>query len=131
MPRLRPTVLTTRVFNPLVRRTTWWDVHTLEVTGRRSGRPHRMPVVPVDVDGHRYLVSPYGESDWVHNVRAAGRLTLTQRARTSAWTAVEVPVDQRPPVLRAWRRKAGWTVEVYFRKRPDPADHPVFRIDPA
>ena len=131
MPRLRPTALTTRVFNPLVRLTTWWDVHTLEVVGRRSGRPHRMPVVPVEVDGHRYLVSPYGESDWVHNVRAAGRLTLTQRGRSTAWTAVEVPVDQRAPVLSAWRRKAGWTVEVYFRRRPDPADHPVFRIDPA
>ena len=128
MQRLRPTALTTRVFNPLVRLTTWWDVHTLEVVGRRSGRPQRTPVVPVDVNGIRYLVSPYGESDWVHNVRAADRLTLTQRGRTSTWTAIELPVDQRPPVLAAWRRKAGRTVQVYFRQRPEAADHPVFRL---
>ena len=129
--RLRPTAFTTRVLNPLVRRTAWWDVHTLEVAGRRTGRSHRVPVVPVDVAGHLYLVSAYGGSDWVHDVRAAGRLTLTQHGRATAWTAVEVPFDQRAPVLRAWRRKGGWTVEIYFRRRPDPADHPVFRLAPA
>lgn len=128
MPRLRPTALTTRVFNPLVRMTTLWDVHTLEVERRKSLAPQRTPVVPVEVDGETHLVSPYGESDWVRNVRAAGRLTLTQRGRTTAYRPVELAVDERAPVIAAWRRKAGWTVRIYWVLRPDPADHPVFRL---
>lgn len=39
--------------------------------------------------------------------------------------------EERPPVIAAYRALAGKTVEAYWRKLPDPADHPVFRLDPA
>ena len=44
--------------------------------------------------------------------------------------ATEIPVELRGPVLAAYRVKAGKTVETYFRSLPDPADHPVFALDP-
>ena len=40
----------------------------------------------------------------------------------------ELPVDERPPILDAYREKAGRAVESHFKALPDPADHPVFRI---
>lgn len=51
-------------------------VLTLTVAGRRSGRPRRVPVIPIEVEGRRHLVAPYGESEWVRNVRACGEGTL-------------------------------------------------------
>ena len=37
-------------------------------------------------------------------------------------------MDERPPILDAYREKAGRAVESHFKALPDPADHPVFRI---
>ncbi|MFI1991061.1 nitroreductase/quinone reductase family protein [Actinoplanes sp. NPDC020271] len=46
---------------------------TLEVRGRRSGKPVTFPVVVADHEGERYLVSMLGATaNWVANVRAAG-----------------------------------------------------------
>ena len=38
----------------------------------RGRSPHAVPVIPVQIGECRYLVSPYGEADWVRNLRAAG-----------------------------------------------------------
>lgn len=80
-----------------------WPVATLEVTGRRSGKPVRLPVVIADLDGERYLVSMLGEdTNWVRNVRAAGhRAVLLQRGRTPV-RLDEVPVDRRAPVIKRY-----------------------------
>ena len=37
----------------------------LTVRGRKSGQPHTVPVIPVEQDGHRFLVAPYGVVQWV------------------------------------------------------------------
>ena len=39
----------------------------------RTGEARKVPVIPVEVGGSRYLVSPYGESDWVRNLRLPAR----------------------------------------------------------
>jgi hypothetical protein len=45
---------------------------TLEVTGRRSGRTISLPLVMVNMNGERYLVSMLGtEAGWVRNVQVA------------------------------------------------------------
>jgi hypothetical protein len=44
--------------------------------------------------------------------------------------ATEVPADERAPVIAAYRAVAGRAVASFFRALPDPADHPVFRLDP-
>ena len=86
-------------------------VATLTLAGRRTGEARKVPVIPVEVGGSRYLVSPYGESDWVRNLRAAGKGELSRKGRSEVFHAVEVPVGQRGPVISRYREVAGraWT----------------------
>ena len=65
------------------------SVATLEVVGRKSGKPVRLPVVIADLDGERYLVSMLGDNtNWVRNVRAAGHRAVLLRgaAQPFVWT---------------------------------------------
>jgi deazaflavin-dependent oxidoreductase (nitroreductase family) len=126
---LAPNWFTRRVFNPIAMRFSIAGSETLTVDGRRTGRPMRVPVLPVEHDGARYLVSTRGESDWVKNLRAAGGGRLGRAGRSGGITVDELPVEQRPPVIDAYRAKAGREVRRYFEALPDPADHPVFRVD--
>ncbi|HEU5112619.1 MAG TPA: nitroreductase family deazaflavin-dependent oxidoreductase [Acidimicrobiia bacterium] len=48
----------------------------MTTTGRKSGQKREVPVSPLVLDGAEYLVSPYGEVSWVHNVRANPLVTL-------------------------------------------------------
>jgi F420H(2)-dependent quinone reductase len=118
----------------------------LEVPGRTTGVVHRTQLVCVDLDGEQYLVSLAGESQWVRNVRAAdGRVVLGRRVRRAA-TLVEVPVADRPAVIRAYLGRAGrrgrsWgtagEARHYFGVDASPTDeqldrivgrYPVFRV---
>src|ERR1700674_5138913 len=40
----------------------------LTVRGRKSGQPNSVPVIPVEQDGQRFLVAPYGVVQWVRNL---------------------------------------------------------------
>ena len=120
-----------RVFNPLAMRTGMWGTRTLATRGRRSGRELLVPVVPLDYAGARYLVSVRGEADWVQNLRAAGGAgELRGKNRVEHFRAAEIPVEERPPIIEAYRAMAGRGVAGYWKKLPEPADHPVFRIEP-
>ena len=78
-------------------------VATLEVTGRRSGRPVSLPVVIADHDGDRYLVSMLGEkANWVGNVRAADCRAVLRHGRRETVRLVEVETGARAPVLRRY-----------------------------
>jgi deazaflavin-dependent oxidoreductase (nitroreductase family) len=101
---------------------------TLTVTKRGSKEPQHIPVVTVDVRGTKYLVSTRGESQWVKNVRANPFVTLTTKAGAVTYAARETPAPEREPILTAYREKLGRMVDGYFRKLPDPADHPVFAL---
>ena len=129
MAYLKPPAFTRRVANPLAMRLNAHGGATLTVVGRRTGEPRRVPVIPVEVGGSRYLVSPYGESNWVRNLRAAGKGELSRKGRTEAFNAVEVPVDRRGPVIARYREVAGRVVSPCFTKLPEARDHPVFQID--
>ncbi|MFJ1540495.1 nitroreductase/quinone reductase family protein [Micromonospora chalcea] len=74
---------------------------TMEVPGRRTGRIVSVPIVVADHEGERYVVSMLGEgANWVANVRAAGGRVVLRRRRREPVRLVEVPVAQRPPILR-------------------------------
>jgi len=121
-----------RLFNPLAMRTGMWGTRTLATRGRRSGRELLVPVVPLEHFGVRYLVSVRGEADWVQNLRAAGgEGELRGKSGVERFRATEVPVEERPPIIDAYRRMAGRGVAGYWKKLPEPVDHPVFRLDPA
>jgi deazaflavin-dependent oxidoreductase (nitroreductase family) len=112
---------------------------TLEVPGRRSGRTTSFPLVTVQVSGQWYLVSMLGEDcHWVRNVRAAGgRVILRRRARRVACRLVEVPVEDRAPILRRYVAQAPGGRPHIPVDRHAPmsafaavaAAYPVFRID--
>jgi deazaflavin-dependent oxidoreductase (nitroreductase family) len=129
MAYLRPPPLTRRVINPLASRLRVGGVELLTVTGRRTGVPRRVPVIPVRVGSHRYLVAPYGVSDWVRNLRASGGGELLGHQPPEHFKAREVPVDERIEIIDAYRKVAGRSVERCFRSLPDPSEHPVFEIE--
>ena len=129
MPYARPPLFTRRIFNPIAMRFGISGTKALAVRGRRSGEVHRVPVIPVDVNGTRYLVSPRGETQWARNLRVAGEGELQSRRGVQRFHAVELPVSERPPVIAAYRELAGRAVKSFFEKMPDAADHPVFRLD--
>jgi len=128
MAYLKPPWFTARVFNRIAMATGISNSETLTVTKRGSGEPQHIPVVTVEVAGTRYLVSTRGESQWVKNVRANSTVTLTNKSGAATYVAHESPTPERPPILAAYQQKAGRAVDGYFRKLPDPADHPVFAL---
>jgi len=130
MAYLKPPWFVTNVFNKIAMATGMSGSETLTLIGRGSGAEQQIPVISVDVGDARYLVSTRGESQWVKNLRANPVVTLNTRTVTERFKAVEIPVDQRDPVLAAYRVKAGKQVDGYFAKLPHSADHPVFRLTP-
>jgi deazaflavin-dependent oxidoreductase (nitroreductase family) len=112
----RPGWVTRHVLNRTVARLTRmglsvWGSRVLEVRGRRSGQPRRVPVNVLELDGRRYLVSARGEGEWVRNVRAAdGRLDLLLGRRREAAVATELADADKVPVLRAYLLR--WKAEV-------------------
>jgi deazaflavin-dependent oxidoreductase (nitroreductase family) len=79
---------------------------TLEVAGRRTGRVTRTPLGMADWNGDWYLVSMLGDDcNWVRNVRAAGGRVIIRHGRARAQHLVEVPVDERAPILKRYLQK--------------------------
>jgi deazaflavin-dependent oxidoreductase (nitroreductase family) len=131
--------------NPLIRALTGlgvsaWGSRVLEVKGRRTGEPRRVPVNLLVVDGRRYLVAPRGHTQWVRNLRAAGEGELLLGRRRERFTATELADADKEPVLRAYLRRWKWEVGQFFdgvgpessgeelsRIAPE---HPVFLLSP-
>lgn len=113
---------------------------SLETTGRRTGRPHTIPVVIADYAGGQYLVSMLGErSGWVPNIRAAGGRATLKHGRRREVDLVEVPVDERAPILKAYIARAPGARPHFAQSPADPVEafeavageYPVFRIEGA
>lgn len=118
-----------------------WGSRVLEVRGRRSGVPRRIPVNLLTLDGRQYLVSPRGEGQWVRNARAAGgRLATLIGRRREEWQATELADADKIPVLRAYLKRWKAEVGVFFEGvSADSSDeelaaiaprHPVFALTP-
>jgi deazaflavin-dependent oxidoreductase (nitroreductase family) len=119
-----------------------WGSRVLEVTGRTSGEPRRVPVNLLSFEGNQYLVSARGMGQWVRNVRdAGGRLDLLLGRTRQHWVATELTDDEKPPVLRAYLRRWKAEVGVFFEGvsanssddelRAAGPNHPVFLLRPA
>jgi deazaflavin-dependent oxidoreductase (nitroreductase family) len=130
MAYLKPNSFTRKVFNPIAERFGLGGSEKLMVRGRKSGEMRHVPVIPVEHEGARYIVSTRGESEWVRNIRAAGGGELhSKRGGVSTFGVTEVPVEQRAPVIGVYRAAIGKEAEKYWSKLPDDKDHPVFRIE--
>src|ERR1700742_32039 len=95
---------------------------TLTVTGRTTGKQQEIPVIPVEVEGSWYVVSPRGETQWVRNVRVNPQVTVKNKRGTTSCSATELPVGERAGIIAAYRQKAGRTVETYWKQLPDDKD---------
>ena len=78
---------------------------TLEVRGRKTGRPIRVSLARTDYGGQRYFVSLGGEVDWVKNVRAAGGQAVLISRSSTPINLEEILLADRAPVLLAYVQK--------------------------
>ena len=131
-PYRRSGFFNNKVMNPLL--TALGLAPALTVQGRTSGRRYTMPVLPLDYEGKRYLVAPRGDTHWARNLRAVGKCEIREGGRNGHFKATEIPVVQRGPLVAAYVQKYGSKyggfVAKEFAALPDPADHPVFLIEP-
>ena len=124
MAYIEPPWRTRKFFNRFAAAIGFGSAETLTVVGRSSTKPQRIPVSPIELNGVRYLVSTYGESQWVKNVRANPRIELNG----VEYLAAEIPVAARKPILDVFKAKFAKYVDDYFRQLPNDADHPVFSL---
>src|SRR6266550_150673 len=87
------------IFNPIASRllrigTPLGPNALLTVRGRKSGQLRTTPVALVEVNGRRWVQSPFGEVNWVRNLRAAHEATITVNRRSETVEAVELSTDE-------------------------------------
>ena len=72
----------------------------LTVRGRASGVPRTFPVAIIELDGRRFVQSPFGEVNWVRNLRASGEAVVTKSRKQEQVRAIEVAPEVGGPILR-------------------------------
>jgi hypothetical protein len=115
---------------------TWY---VLSIPGRKTGKLRSTPVSVLVVDGQRYIVT--FETNWVKNARAAGWGFLTRGGKKERVALVELPVEERPAILREFPRQVPHGVQFFERVlglSNDPEAFaaaaprcPVFRVEAA
>ena len=112
-------------------------MRVLDVRGRKSGRVFSTPVNLLELDGAQYLVAPRGNTHWVRNARAAGRVRLRRGSSSSSYRVDEIPPGESPDVLKAYLSAYAREVQRYFSVGNGAereaflavaAEHPVFRL---
>jgi deazaflavin-dependent oxidoreductase (nitroreductase family) len=142
---IKPDWFNRNLLNPTVRAFTRlgfsvWGSRILRVRGRKSGEMHSHPVNLLTYQGHQYLVSPRGHTQWVRNMRVSGEGELVLGSRTQRFKAVEMTDDERVPLLREYLRRWKFEVGMFFggvsaessdeELRRIAPDHPAFRVEP-
>jgi deazaflavin-dependent oxidoreductase (nitroreductase family) len=72
----------------------------ITVRGRKSGLSRTTPVAIIEVSGRRWVWAPWGDVQWVRNLRASGRATITVRRREEEVRAIELDRTQRVEFFR-------------------------------
>src|SRR3989440_1367980 len=84
-----------KVFNPIARRMLRVGAllgpnALITVRGRKSGLDRTTPVALVEIGGKRWVIGTFGEVNWVRNLRAAGRASLSVGRRREEVLATEL-----------------------------------------
>jgi deazaflavin-dependent oxidoreductase (nitroreductase family) len=99
------------------------------IRGRKSGLPRTTPLAIIEVGGRRWVWAPWGEVQWVRNLRAAGRATIAVRGRKEGVNATELDPAQRVGFFRdvLGPKARGIPLGVWFVRIVDGVDldHPV------
>jgi len=114
---------------------TWY---ILSIPGRKTGKMRSTPVSVLHVNGQRYVVTGF-ETQWVKNARKDGRGMLARGREKEPVILVELPVEERPPILREFPRQVPHGVPFFEKLLNLPGDPetlaaaaprcPVFRLD--
>ena len=72
----------------------------LTVRGRKSGQPRTTPLAIIAVAGRRHVWSPWGDVQWVRNLRAAGQATITVRGQKEEVRVTELDAVERVAFFR-------------------------------
>jgi deazaflavin-dependent oxidoreductase (nitroreductase family) len=108
----------------------------LTVTGRSSGLPRTTPVDVMEHDDAWWLVAPYGEVNWVKNLRESGVADLRRGRTVRTFQAEEVGPAVAAPLIRQYIARvpitrAYWGVSpeaTVDQLRAEARHHPVFRL---
>jgi len=112
----------------------------LTVRGRKSGLPRTTPVSLGEYDGQRWLISVFGEVDWVRNLRAAGEASLKRGRHPEHIFVKELSAQEAAPILKRSLAKApGFLLRNFDAKPESPLKdferevlhHPVFLVQSA
>jgi hypothetical protein len=98
----------------------------LTVAGRQSGVRRSAPVPVLTVGGQRYIVACRADAAWVDDARAAGRGILHRGRGEEAVALVELPVSERPPILREVPHLVPGAVPFFTRHHAIPATPEAF-----
>ena len=115
----------------------------MTVRGRKSGTPHTFPVAILASDGRRFVQSPFGDVNWVRNLRASGTAILTKGAHREEVDAIALEPEVAGTALREAlapylrSRLTGIVVRHSFHVRADSSiedyvelarSHPMFEL---
>ena len=114
------------------------STYMLTTIGRKTGRPLTHPATVVKEGERLWLVAPYGAVSWVHNARAAGRVSLARRRDRHDYTVRELPAAEAGPVLKRYLAVATATRPYFDADKDAPVEefiaeanrHPVFELLP-
>jgi deazaflavin-dependent oxidoreductase (nitroreductase family) len=116
----------------------WFKKQALLTTlGRKSGKLRTTPVQPIHENGQTWVVSPYGNVGWVHNVRHSGRLTLRRASISQNHQVTELGPAEAAPVLKTYLEQVKFARPYFDVTMDSPLDeiaaeadrHPVFRLE--
>jgi hypothetical protein len=97
-------------------------MRVLSVPGRTSGKMRSTPVSPLTVNGQRYIIGGFAQGDWVKNARVAGWGLLAQGRKKERVRLVELPFEERAPILREFPRLVPHGVQFFQRVYGLPKD---------
>ena len=70
------------------------------IRGRKTGVARTTGLAVIEVAGRRWVWAPWGDVNWVRNLRAAGRATIANRGRNEEVTATELDPKERVAFFR-------------------------------
>jgi deazaflavin-dependent oxidoreductase (nitroreductase family) len=137
-----------RFFDPIAKRLLGAGVPMgpnalLTTRGRKTGLPRTTPVALVELEGRRWIQSPFGEVNWVRNLRESGEATLATGRRQESVSATELGTDEAAtfyaerlaPYFRRIPAPVRWAMGSMIGMQAileDPAkaalEHPVFEL---
>ena len=100
-------------------------MHILSIPRRKTGKMRSSPASVLRVNGERYILTGL-ETGWVKNARAAGWGMIAYGRKKERVTLTELPVEERPAILREFPVQVPGGVKFFERLLDLPNDPEAF-----